>query len=46
MTKCKETMAPPHPLEEYIKPFDKIFEKWNQHEEFRRYLEGLLLSIE
>jgi SRSO17 transposase len=46
MSKKKETIAAPEPLEEYIEPFDDLFEKWNQREGFRRYLEGLLLPTE
>jgi SRSO17 transposase len=46
MTKRKETTVAPQPLEEYIEPFDDLFEKWNQREGFRRYLEGLLLPME
>ena len=40
MSKRKETTTAPEPLEEYIRPFDGLFEKWNQREGFRRYLEG------
>jgi SRSO17 transposase len=46
MSKRKETTIAPEPLEEYIRPFDDLFEKWNQREGFRRYLEGLLLPME
>ena len=46
MSKRKETTIAPEPLEEYIEPFDRHFEKWNQREGFRRYLEGLLLPTE
>src|SRR5215469_3913198 len=46
MSKRKETTTAPEPLEEYIRPFDSLFEKWNQREGFRRYLEGLLLPTE
>jgi len=46
MSKQKETTTAPEPLEEYIRPFDDLFEKWNQREGFRRYLEGLLLPME
>src|SRR5258708_37848477 len=46
MSKRKETTTAPKPLEEYIRPFDSLFEKWNQREGFRRYLEGLLLPTE
>jgi len=46
MSKRKETTVVPEPLEEYVRPFDALFEKWNQREGFRRYLEGLLLPTE
>jgi len=46
MSKRKETTTAPKPLEEYIRLFDDLFEKWNQREGFRRYLEGLLLPME
>ena len=46
MSKRKETTVAPEPLEEYVKPFDGLFGKWNQREGFRRYLEGLLLPTE
>jgi SRSO17 transposase len=46
MSKRKETSVVPEPLEEYIEPFDTFFEKWNQREGFRQYLEGLLLPTE
>ena len=46
MTNRKETTVAPEPLEEYIRPFDSLFGKWNQREGFRRYLEGLLLPTE
>src|SRR2546429_7552470 len=46
MSKRKETTRGPEPLEEYKRPFDSLFEKWNQREGFRRYLEGLLLPSE
>ena len=46
MSKRKETTVAPEPLEEYIEPFDTFFEKWNQREGFRRYVEGLLLPTE
>jgi len=46
MSKRKETTIAPEPLEEYIRPFDGLFEKWNQREGFRQYLEGLLLPTE
>lgn len=46
MTKRREITPAPEPLEVYIKHFDELFEKSNQREEFRRYLEGLLLPTE
>jgi SRSO17 transposase len=46
MSNRKETTRAPEPLEAYIQPFDNLFEKWNQREGFRRYLEGLLLPTE
>jgi SRSO17 transposase len=46
MTTRKETTTAPRPLEEYIRPFDGLFGKWNQREGFRRCLEGLLLPTE
>jgi SRSO17 transposase len=46
MSKRKETTIAPAPLEEYIRPFDSLFEKWNQREGLRQYLEGLLLPTE
>jgi SRSO17 transposase len=46
MTKRKEITLAPEPLEAYIKHFDELFDKSNQREEFRRYLEGLLLPSE
>jgi len=46
MSKRKETTVAPEPLEEYVEPFDDLFEKWNQREGFRRYVEGLLLPTE
>src|SRR6266480_4349121 len=46
MSKRKETTTAPEPLEEYVRPFDSLFEKWNQRESFRCYLEGLLLPTE
>src|SRR5436189_2086924 len=42
MSKRKETTTVPEPLEEYVRQFDSLFEKWNQRESFRCYLEGLL----
>jgi len=46
MTKRREVTPAPEPLEAYIKHFDELFDKSNQREEFRRYLEGLLLPTE
>src|SRR5213078_2889650 len=46
MSKRKETTRVPEPLEEYVRPFDSLFEKWNQREGFRSYLEGLLFPSE
>jgi hypothetical protein len=46
MSKRKETTRAPEPLEEYSQRFDDLFEKWNQREGYRRYLEGLLLPTE
>jgi hypothetical protein len=36
MSKRKETTVVPEPLEEYVRPFDALFEKWNQREGFRQ----------
>jgi SRSO17 transposase len=46
MTKRIAIPPAPEPLEAYVKHFDVLFEKSNQREEFRRYLEGLLLPAE
>jgi SRSO17 transposase len=46
MTKRIAIPPAPEPLEAYAKHFDVLFEKSNQREEFRRYLEGLLLPAE
>jgi hypothetical protein len=46
MTKRIEVPAAPDPLEAYAKPFDPLFGKSNQREEFRRSLEGLPLPTE
>ena len=46
MTKRKEIAPAPEPLEAYVGHFDDLFGKSNQREEFRRYLEGLLLPTE
>src|SRR5215469_14689703 len=46
MTKRIEITPSPEPLEAYAKHFDALFEKSNQREGFRRYVEGLLLPSE
>jgi hypothetical protein len=46
MTKRREITPAPEPLEAYAKHFDELLSKSNQREEFRRYLEGLLLPTE
>jgi SRSO17 transposase len=46
MTKRLEIAPAPEPLEVYAQHFDALFGKSNQREEFRRYLEGLLLPSE
>jgi len=46
MTKRIEVTKAPAPLEEYVKYFDPLFNKSNQRESFRQYLEGLLLPSE
>jgi len=46
MTKRIEITPSPEPLEAYVGHFDNLFGKSNQREEFRRYLEGLLLPTE
>lgn len=46
MTKRREITPAPEPLEAYTKHFDEFLSKSNQREEFRRYLEGLLLPTE
>ena len=46
MTKRREITPSPEPLEGYAGHFDDLFGKSNQREEFRRYLEGLLLPTE
>jgi SRSO17 transposase len=46
MTKRIEITPAPEPLEAYARHFDDLFGKSNQREEFRRYLEGLLLPTE
>jgi SRSO17 transposase len=46
MTKRRDIAQAPEPLEAYVRHFDELFSKSNQREEFRRYLEGLLLPSE
>jgi SRSO17 transposase len=46
MTKRIEIALSPEPLEAYAKQFDALFERSNQREGFRKYLEGLLLPSE
>ena len=46
MTKRIEITPSPKPLEAYAAHFDDVLGKSNQREEFRRYLEGLLLPTE
>jgi SRSO17 transposase len=46
MTKRIEITPSPEPLEAYAAHFDDVLGKSNQREEFRRYLEGLLLPTE
>lgn len=46
MTKRLEVVSTPAPLEAYVKYFDPLFEKSNQREAFRQYLEGLLVPSE
>jgi SRSO17 transposase len=46
MTKRMEITPAPEPLEAYAEHYDDLFRKSNQREEFRRYLEGLLLPSE
>lgn len=46
MTKRIEIAPAPEPLEAYARHFDKLLGKSNQREEFRRYIEGLLLPTE
>ena len=46
MTKRIAIPPAPEPLEAYARHFDDLFGKSNQREEFRRYLEGLLLPTE
>lgn len=46
MTKRRAIPTAPEPLEAYARHFDELFGKSNQRDEFRRYLEGLLLPTE
>src|ERR1700730_14083558 len=46
MTKRIEVARAPAPLEEYVEHFDTLCGKSNQRDEFRRYMEGLLLPSE
>ncbi|HEU5378370.1 MAG TPA: IS701 family transposase [Ktedonobacteraceae bacterium] len=46
MTKRQAIPTAPEPLEAYARHFDSLFGKSNQRDEFRRYLEGLLLPTE
>lgn len=46
MTKRRAIPTAPEPLEAYARYFDSLFGKSNQRDEFRRYLEGLLLPTE
>src|SRR5450759_837962 len=46
MTKRREITPAPEPLEAYVEHFDEVLSKSNQREEFRHYLEGLLLPTE
>lgn len=46
MTKRRAISTAPEPLETYARHFDDLFGKSNQREEFRQYLEGLLLPTE
>src|SRR5258708_685150 len=46
MTKRRGIPPAPEPLEAYARHFDDLFGKSNQREEFRHYLEGLLLPTE
>lgn len=46
MTKRRDISPAPEPLEAYAKQFDGLLGMSNQREEFRRYLEGLLLPTE
>jgi len=46
MTKRRAIPTAPEPLEAYARHFDDLFGKSNQRDDFRRYLEGLLLPTE
>lgn len=46
MTKRRAIPTALEPLEAYARHFDDLFGKSNQRDEFRRYLEGLLLPTE
>lgn len=46
MTQRRETTPAPGLLETFVQGFDSLFERWNQREGLRRYLEGLLLPAE
>jgi len=46
MTKRRTIPTAPEPMETYARCFDDLFGKSNQRDEFRRYLEGLLLPTE
>jgi len=46
MTNRRDIPAAPEPLEVYAKHFDDLLGKSNQRDEFRCYLEGLLLPTE
>lgn len=46
MTKRRAIATTPEPLEAYAQSFDDLFAKSNQRDEFRHYLEGLLLPTE
>ena len=46
MTQRQPATPAPGPLEAYAQAFDDLFERRNQREAFRRYLEGLLLPAE
>src|SRR5579859_1657158 len=46
MTKRRAIPTAPEPLEAYARHFDDLFGKSNQRDDFRRYLEGLLMPTE